>query len=253
MSCVVFDIETGPLARETVIANSKPFDRSTVEKPGVFNQSDVKIGNLKDPAKICEKIEAARAAHAAAVEQYAERLAAAERKYIDEIVEKAALSALTGMVLAIGYKSDKSAVFDCVTEDRTERMVLADFWARYSILRESDRNLAGFNIREFDVPFIAQRSLILGVTVPKTLLVQNKWLDPMFIDLRDRWAFCGRPVGTLDAICRCCGLGSKPQGVDGGAFASLYKNPETRQAAMDYLENDLDMTFRLAMRLLGLE
>lgn len=253
MNVVVFDIETGPLDDQAIRENSKPFDRSSVEKPGAFDERSVKVGNLKDEAKIREKIEAARAAHAAAVDAYAERLVAEEAKYWSDIKAKAALSALTGRVLAIGYKSDKSVVFDAVTEDRDETVILRTFWDRYRAFRESDRHLVGFNIKEFDIPYIAQRSVILGVPVPATVLVQNRFMDPMFIDLRDRWGFCGRPVGTLDAICRACGLGSKPDGIDGVAFAYLYLNPETRDAALDYLGNDLEMTYRLAGRLLGFE
>ncbi len=251
MSYVVFDIETGPMDRETVLATTKPFDPNDFPHPGEFDPASVKTGNLKDAAKIAEKVEAARAAHAQRVEDYDRTLAQAKEDHAAKAMQGAALSAITGQVVAIGYRSYKGSAFDCVTEEQREADILRAFWQRYETMRQSDRHLVGFNIREFDIPYIAQRSIILGLRVPPTLLVQNKWLDPMFIDLRDRWAFCGRPAGTLDQICKACGLGGKPDGVTGAMFATLYADPATRDQAMAYLENDLDMTHRLADRLIG--
>lgn len=251
MSYVVFDIETGPLPDEQLSAIVPAFDRNSIVHPGEFDRASVKVGNLKDPAKIQEKIDLAYAAHLAEVASYTDRVEAAAKAHWSDATSKAALSAITGQVVAIGYRSHKGSAFDCVTEERREADILRAFWQRYESMRQADRHLVGFNIREFDIPYIAQRSIILGLRVPPTLLVQNKWLDPMFIDLRDRWAFCGRPAGTLDQICKACGLGGKPDGVTGAMFATLYADPATRDQAMAYLENDLDMTHRLADRLIG--
>ena len=250
MSFVVFDIETGPLPIEKLTEIVPEFNADSIAHPGEWDPSSVKVGNLKDSEKIHEKIEQAKAAHQASVDSFMDRVVAAEKAYWSDVTSKAALSALTGQVLAIGYKSERGMRLDCVAEDKSEKVLLDWFWSTYQAMRESDRHLAGFNIREFDIPFMAQRSVILGVSVPKTLLVQDKWLDKTFIDLRDRFGFCGRPAGTLDAICKACGIGGKPEGTTGAMFAELYSNPETREKAIEYLKNDLEMTFGLAERML---
>jgi hypothetical protein len=250
VSFVVFDIETGPLPDEQLKAVTPAFNRNSVVHPGEFDRASVKCGNLKDQAKIQEKIDLAYAAHLAEIASYEDRVEAAEKAYWSDVTSKAALSALTGQVLAIGYKSERGMRLDCIAEDKSEKVLLDWFWSTYQAMRESDRHLAGFNIREFDIPFMAQRSVILGVSVPKTLLVQDKWLDKTFIDLRDRFGFCGRPSGSLDAICKACGIGGKPEGTTGAMFAELYSNPETREKAIEYLKNDLEMTFGLAERML---
>lgn len=250
MSFVVFDIETGPLPIEKLTEIVPAFDRGSVAQPGEWDPSSVKVGNLKDQEKIREKIEQAKAAHQVMADTYMVRVEAAERAYWSDVSGKAALSALTGQVLAIGYKSERGTRLDCIAEDKSEKVLLDWFWSTYQAMRESDRNMVGFNIREFDLPFLAQRSVILGVSVPKTLLVQDKWLDKTFIDLRDRFGFCGRPSGSLDAICKACGIGGKPEGTTGAMFAELYSNPETREKAIEYLKNDLEMTFGLAERML---
>ena len=73
MQTIVFDVETGPLAESELSALLPPFD-----------PAEVKTGNLKDPAKIAEKIAEAEANH--------------RRDFFD----KAALDPLTGRVIAIG-------------------------------------------------------------------------------------------------------------------------------------------------------
>jgi predicted PolB exonuclease-like 3'-5' exonuclease len=135
-------------------------------------------------------------------------------------------------------------------QDFTEPELLKRFWANYDKLRKAGRNLVGFNSRDFDVPFIAQRSIMLGVPVPKTLIQNERYLDRTFIDLRDRWGFGGRSSGTLDLICKACGFGGKPDGITGAHFSKLFSNLETQQQAIDYLVNDLEETYRLAERIL---
>src|SRR3974377_2351197 len=70
---IIFDVETGPLAQSELSALLPPFD-----------PAEVKTGNLKDPAKIAEK------------------LAEAEVNHRRNFFENAALDPLTGRVVAIG-------------------------------------------------------------------------------------------------------------------------------------------------------
>jgi hypothetical protein len=77
-----------------------------------------------------------------------------------------------------------------------------------------------------------------------------------FVDLRDRVPQRGLPADSdgkkrgLSNVCRLLGIGSKPEGVDGGDFARLWAgNEESRQQAIAYLENDLELTAKLAQRM----
>jgi hypothetical protein len=257
MSFVVFDIETGPLPMDHLKKVLPGFDRSSVKHPGQFDPSTVKCGNIGGPTseKGIAKIAEARAEHAKAVANYESSLTQAEANHWQEIQSRAALSATTGQVLAIGYKTDEKTVIDCVggiegDRDIDEIDVLKSFWARYEKLRKSDRQMVGFNSREFDIQFIAQRCVILGIPIPKTLIQNERYLDKTFLDLRDRWGFGGRSSGSLDLICKSCGLGGKPDGVTGSHFADLFHTKETRREAIEYLLNDLDITFEFAERLL---
>lgn len=252
MSFVVFDIETGPKDLAELKAILPGFDRSSVKHPGEFDPSSVKCGNIGGPTseKGLAKISEARAKHATEVADFDANIKQAEANYWLEHESRAALSAATGRILAIGYKSEKLTAIDHI-EQHSEPELLQRFWANYEKLRKANRSLVGFNSREFDVPYIAQRSIMLGVMVPKTLIQNERYLDRIFIDLRDKWGFGGKPSGSLDLICKACGLNGKPEGVNGSHFHKLYWNLETRQEAIDYLGNDLEETYQLAERILA--
>ncbi len=252
MNCIVFDIETGPLPIERLQEILPPFDPNTVPHPGSFDPRSVKCGNLKDQTKIDAKIDEARAQHEESVRNYDSDLVAAEFMYWQEHKNKAALSAMTGRVIAIGTKCCDSLQLDCINDSTNEEIIIRSFWHMYLSIQNDKWNLVGFNSDDFDIPFLCQRSVILGIKIPDSLIQNRRFINSTFIDLRKLWGF-GKlnPSGSLDAVCRACGIGRKPDGINGSQFSDLYFNPETRTVALAYLTNDLEMTFALAQRLIG--
>ena len=155
---IVFDIETGPLPDEQL----RPLcpDFVPPPHPGEFDPSAVKIGNLKDSAKIQEKIEAARQAHRDLISDFDRQVEAARATHWAEFVSKAPLSALTGRVLAIGYRSERATVIHHLDEtaDADEAGLISQFWHRYRKSKGDRRPLVGHNIAGFDIPFLVRRS-----------------------------------------------------------------------------------------------
>lgn len=245
---LIFDIETGPAPLDELKCLLDPFDPESVPKPPAeFDPSSVKTGNLKDESKIAAKVESARREHAESLADYERKVAAAESAYWEDIVGRAALSSTTGRVLAIGYRGEK-VMIDSVA-DREERDLLARFWRQFLRCRESGRKMVGYNIAGFDVPFLAQRSWILGVQVPPSVFTPGGWLDSTFVDLMRAWSAGARNgFAKLDIVCRACGIGGKTEGISGADFAGLFLDPESRHVAIEYLERDLEMTAGLAER-----
>jgi len=219
---IIFDVETGPLPDEQL----RPLIPA-------FDASEVKCGNLKDPEKIAAKIAEARELH----EQ--------------EFIGRAALSAITGRVLAVGYQSIENGRVVIDDGKGEERTLLANFWQRYEKSRAERRRMVGHNCLLFDVPFLMRRSWTLDVTVPATVLDKGRWLDTsVFGDTMSLWAAGGRDFVKLDLLARAFGVGAKTEGVDGGDFSRLWNGtPEERAKAVEYLQNDLAITAKVAVKM----
>lgn len=206
---IFFDIETGPLPEAELLATMPPFD-----------PADVKCGNLKDPQKIADKI------------------AAAEANHKQDYIERAALNPMTGHVLAVGVV--REGQFEILGHD-DEAQLLTQWWAL--IGPSYGRQLVGFNICGFDLPFLIRRSWRLRVPVPPGLRARGRWWADDIVDLRDLWQLGDREVhGNLGAIATWFGVGGKNG--DGAEFARLWR--EDRARAEAYLRNDLDMTVKVA-------
>jgi len=248
---IVWDIETGPLDKSTVLARTPDF--KPPERPGDFDPSAVKLGNLKDEAKIAAKIEAEREKHDRTVANYEKNIAAAKEVHESEAMEKAALSPITGEVLAIGYKSAKGTLMRIAGQDHdrlTEADLISEFWERYQNCIAPARKLVGHNIFGFDLPFLINRSWVLDITVPKGVIDRDRfWNERIFVDTMKRWSLgrYGEWV-KLDTLSQLFGGTGKPEGVTGAMFADLIKgNEEEKKAAVDYLFNDLEMTWKVAV------
>lgn len=226
---IVFDIETGPLGEHRLRELCPP-----------FNPEDVKVGNLKDPDKIAEKIEECRANH------------------YEKFAKRAALNGCTGRVLAVGLMDWQSN--NIITMfDHQEEAILQFFWSRVRTARDSGVRMIGHNIYRFDLPFLVTRSWILGVPVPEGVRVGRYWNADIFADTYEIASF-GQPFAencSLDFIARAFGLEGKPRAtvcidgeqveVSGENFSRLwFHSVETRKVALAYLESDLKITSGVA-------
>ena len=233
MKTIIFDIETGPLPEAELAAMLPAFD-----------PAEVKTGNLKDPAKIAEKIAEAEANH--------------RRDYFD----KAALDPLTGRVVAIGVmifdasgeagpSQRKGGRFSIIGHD-DEAQTLREFWETTRGEMGRLNPLVGFNIFGFDLPFLFRRSWKHRLAIPFGLRRGRYWSDQL-VDLRDVWQLGDRQArGSLDSIAKHFDVGGKcvPHGplsgkhITGADFAGLWTSD--RKSAEAYLRNDIELTAKVA-------
>lgn len=221
---IVFDIETKAQAADKLLASLPPFDPEAV-----------KVGNIKDPAKVAEKV------------------AQAEAKHKSDYLTKAALSPATGEVCAIGLlESDGAESLLTTAQGIDEISLLNAFWAHFRAESNTRRTLwVGHNIYDFDLPYLVNRSRILGISIPPFVFEfkggRVRWAD-RFIDTRTLWLMGRKPTDTpssLDTVCGAFGLGSKSG--SGADFAALLESDPA--AALAYLRQDLKLTASLAQRL----
>lgn len=207
---IIFDIETGPLpASELVIP---PFD-----------PSQVKLGNIKNPDLIAEKIQKAEETHAA------------------DYIKNAALDALSGRVLCIGYRIERDIPAVLCSDVDGEAEMLKQWWKAIATFDRQPR-LIGFNIKAFDLPFLIRRSWKHRIEVPYWLRGGRYWND-LIVDLRDVWQLGdNRAHGSLASISRHLGLGEKAG--NGAMFSDLWQTD--REAAINYCLRDVQLTQQIA-------
>lgn len=245
---IVFDIETGPRPWKEIAEFYEP-----PAKLGEFDPADVKYGNTKDPAKREAKLREEQQKHAAAKASETVEHEAHRQKWLAD----AALSPITGRVLAIGVRvrmpndePSTSCNDKLMVDPQPEAEMLFHFWRLLDRARQMEQNVVGHNIHGFDLPFLVARSRYHDIPVPPIWDRgdHGRWFAPFLVDTMERW-HCGRRNGyvSLDTLARFFGVGGKPDDVSGGDFARLLE--EDRPKAMAYLQNDLEMTWRVAERL----
>jgi hypothetical protein len=238
---VGFDIETEP---------NESAARLLFKPWAPFDPASVKLGNVKDPFLRKEKIEAAAVT-------YATEAAAAEAAAI----EKAALSALTGRVCAVGYIDHLGETFVHVAD---EMELLAEFWKRFAAYGDADTRFAfwsgsGASDSLFDLDFLFQRSLLRGVYIPPQVRpIGARFYCGRFVDLASRFLL-GKREAFLSLTNAAALFGLYGRVVDLGASSVVLKrktdadpvtgatfhrclkslDPAERDAAADYLRNDL--------------
>lgn len=258
---LAFDIETGPADEEFIRKYMKPYEAPP--HPGEFDPASVKYGNMTDPAKRQAKLEGAKEKHAEAVAKWERDTANGDELTFQAAIEQAALSPILGRVLAIGYYGPdyNKGVMRIVgrSNEASEIKMLTDFWEIYKEKRREGWIKAGFNIHSFDLPFIAQRSWILGVPVPlNSVLAKGKWVDDeTFVDLRKIWNLnqngfgCSAVKSDLRNVSSILGVHSKTDGMSGGDFWKMWQgSDEDRKKAITYLRDDMLATYGVAERLL---
>ena len=233
----IFDIETSP--------KSSVLDGFFMDTP-VFRETDVKVGNLKDEAKITAKIEQAKIDHKKVVDDYTEA-----------VTKKCCLDADYGHVVAIGVmyldeemKTTRTDVLSG-TEDG-EAVMLEGFWRAFEKIRGAYGQMFGWHIQSFDLPFLIKRSWHLGVEVPSDAVDRYRFFHPVFIDLMKVYTFGG--FGK-DAYCKLDKAATafgfiQPDNlkVTGGTFWREWASGDKirKEQAERYLQNDLDMTLAVA-------
>jgi len=177
-----------------------------------------------------------------------EKIAAKVQENKDKAKRQAALSAITGRVLAVGYAMEDEPVQILEGE---ERDMLDQLFVVMKHTVNHGGRIFGFNIIGFDLPFLAQRAAISGATLPLALYSfyrgRFNWRDS-FQDLQLRWLAGQRDFSghNLKSIARLLKLPIQKIG-DGAAFSGLYYDDHDK--AIEYLKTDVELVRALAKRL----
>jgi predicted PolB exonuclease-like 3'-5' exonuclease len=156
------------------------------------------------------------------------------------------------LCIALAVNDDDVKVYSSATSAEgsgepqwDEKKVLENFW---KIAGQCD-TFVGHNVLDFDLRFIWQRSIVLGVKptwqdtdmrAPRYLSFARYRSSPVF-DTMHEWVKWGRGSIGLEHVALSLGVPSPKDGIDGSQVAEFYNKGEVKKIC-DYCKRDVDTT-----------
>lgn len=160
-----------------------------------------------------------------------------EENYEQELkkeIRKTSLNAAYGSVACIAW-ADSNSAFYKASNIYGEVDCIHYF---YSMI-ENYETFSGHNIAGFDLKFLKQRSMILGIKPPKNILkaMNAKPWDDCIKDIMLMWDSDKNKMASLDLMCWWFGVKHDMPDMDGSMVADVwYENP---QKVIDYCIADV--------------
>lgn len=181
----------------------------------------------------------------------------------DEIVtsaecfkEKAGIFAEFGKIVCISvgfYSKEKGEMIFRVKSffGDDEKKLLTEF---ATLLQDHyshpSKMLCGHNIKEFDIPYICRRMMILGVPLPSPLQISGKkpWELKYLLDTLELWKFGDyKNYTSLKLLCGVFNIPTPKDDIDGSEVGSTYWELGELNRIEAYCKKDVVATARLLM------
>lgn len=139
--------------------------------------------------------------------------------------------------------------------ENDEKSLLNEFCITINRLHQQFPNLqfVGHNLKEFDMPFISRRMVILGMNVPECMNVQGRrpWQSP-YIDTMQLWSFGDYKSYTrLGLLAEVLGIPSPKDDISGEDVSRVYWVEKDLSRIAHYCEKDVETTARVYLRLVA--
>ncbi len=153
------------------------------------------------------------------------------------------LNPIDSKIIAIGLKKKDSEPIVLMGND--EPGLLAEFWKEIGKSKTLSTKLVGFNIKDFDIPFLVTRSFINNVEIVPFFLKE-------IIDIREKLSAYkfGNIRGKLKEFADFLSIDKAD--MDGAMVAEEYWKGNTARLA-EYLRKDLEITEAVYQRLVRLK
>lgn len=169
---------------------------------------------------------------------------------IDEAYRRTALNGAKGQIVSIAWAIEGSAEVHgkiAIPGESTESDILAEFFsAVLNDCKGRPPQFAGHFVGGFDLPFLFQRSVILGI-YPGFDLGQWGRHGSQFFDTMQAWAGFKGSI-SLDDLCIALGIPGKGDGITGATVWDEYK-AGNYQGVLDYNKDDVRRVQQIMRRL----
>lgn len=212
-------------ARENFRAPSTLTKEQAAADLGLTDASEIKFTS-KDAmlAKWCERFR----------DEKAEEVAEANWR-------KTSFDGGAGQVVCIGFACNEQPVRTFLHRDERELLEAFFGWLDSTVFPIDRPCFVGHNIASFDLRFIWQRAMVLGIRPPVWLPRNPKpWDDMVVFDTMTQWAGNGNRI-SLDNLCKALGVAGKTEGIDGSLVWDYVKAGRLDEVAA-YCRNDVEIT-----------
>ena len=168
----------------------------------------------------------------------------------DQFYLKTSFDGSFGRIACIAYAVNDDAI-RVISNPDNEKKVLEDFWF---VAKQIDL-FVGHNIMDFDLRFLLQRSIVLGVKpswnrfqeLGKKPWEMGKYLSfarysnlPIF-DTMQEWSNWGSQKVGLEHVALALGIPTPKEGIDGSEVWNFYKDGKINDIC-EYCKRDVDTT-----------
>lgn len=158
---------------------------------------------------------------------------------------KTALNGGFGQIVCIGYAINNNDVRTIYFDDwaTSEIEILKTFFNEliecYRPSADITPHFIGHNIENFDLRFIYQRAIVLGIKPPSFLPLNSKSYNNMYIfDTMTEWAG-KRNYVSLNEVCLSLGIPTKGDEIDGSKVWDFVQAGELKRVA-EYCADDVE-------------
>lgn len=161
----------------------------------------------------------------------------------EEFLEQTGLDGAFGRIACIGYAMNEDPA---ETFSGDEKEMLKNFWS----LAEYTDLFIGFNNMDFDLRFIYQRSIILGVKPTKDLNFARYRNSPIY-DVMHEWnKWNMQSKISLDILAKALGLPTSKGGeVEGKNVFKAFEKGRIKEVCK-YCEKDVELTRKIYKRMI---
>ena len=164
----------------------------------------------------------------------------------EKAVRKTSLSGSFGQIYCIGFKPEnESSAFIVNSIDNSEVNCLMSFFDVCKDLKSYSEDchlIAGHNVRSFDLLFIKQRAMILGVPYPRCLPDPSKRYSDLIFDTMTEFAGFGNYI-SLEALSLAFGFDGK-QDMDGSQVYDCFL-ADRHNDVYEYCKGDVLLTTKI--------
>lgn len=164
---------------------------------------------------------------------------------LEKAISDTSFSAMYGSIACIAWAGEDKRIHSS-SSVMSESQAIASFYAH--ILKQPDDKYCGHNIASFDLKFLKQRSIILGIKPPQSIwhAMNAKPWDSCIADTMLMWDANISKMISMNNLCKTLGIKGKGD-FDGSMVAKTW--PKNPQKVIDYCIDDVKKNMEIYDRL----